>query len=98
MLFYHYLLNNVGGESFINSAIKRYPQIFRLHEIPLDDLLEGIDLLMNNTIFEFDSKYYHQIYGVPMGGPSSVTFADMVIKDFEVECLNSLDFKPLVCY
>ena len=69
---------------FKNARIEGLPKIIRL-----DDLLEGIDLLMNHTIFKYVSND-HQIYGGPMGGQSSSTFADIIMKDLEVECLNSL--------
>ena len=69
---------------FKNARIEGLPKIIRL-----DDLLEGIDLLMNHTIFKYVSND-HQIYGGPMEGQSSSTFTDIIMEDLEVECLNSL--------
>ena len=48
------LFTYVGTDSVLDSVTKRYPQIARLHVIPLYELLDGVELLMNNTIFKFD--------------------------------------------
>ena len=37
--------------------------------VPLQEFKEGIELLMNSTYFQFENKYYKQMYGTPMGLP-----------------------------
>ena len=41
---------------------------------------------------------YLIIYGLPMGGPCSTIFADIVMDDLETECLEKLDFTPVAYY
>ena len=50
---------------------------------------------MDNTCFQFNKKFYTQIYGTLMGSPISGLFADIVVEDLENECLQKLSFSPL---
>ena len=53
---------------------------------------------MKSTYFSFIGKYYLQVHGLPMGGPCSTIFADIVMDDLETECLSKLDFTPTAYY
>lgn len=91
------LFTNVGKERIKTSITKNYVHISKQFNIPLDELLEAVDKIMENSYFQFDGRYYKQIYGTAMGNPCSGDFADMVMVDLEESCLDLLDFQP-VCY
>lgn len=74
---------------------KRYQKICKRTSIPICDLLEGYEFLFDNTYFQFNGKYYQQVYGAPMSQSTSCLFADIVMDDLESECLKTLSFTPL---
>ena len=92
------LYTNVSEMRVIESIKKRYSDISKIYKIPLNEIVKGVKLIMKSTYFSFDRKFYHQIYGLPMGGPCSTIFADMVLDDLETECLGLLDFTPVVFF
>ncbi len=57
-----------------------------------------ISLIFNSTYFQFDGKFYKQIFGLPMGSPLSPILSDMVVQDLENEILSSLKFQIPVYY
>ena len=64
----------------------------------MSQLKRGIEWLFYNTYFQFDNKYYRQIFGIPMGSSVSSQFADIVMTDLEEKCLKNLSFKSLFFY
>ena len=76
------------------SIIKRYNKISQKSTIPLDEILLACDLIMDNTFFQFNNKFYKQLFGTPMGSPISGLFADIVMDDLETNCLSQLSFQP----
>ena len=50
---------------------------------------------MDSTYFQFNNKYYVQIFGTPMGSPISGLFADILMEDLESDCLKKLYFSPM---
>lgn len=64
--------------------------------IPLDGLNRAIELLMDNTFFQFSKEVYYQEYEVSMAAIRCfVRLAAIVMGDMEEMGLNSLDFKPI---
>ena len=59
---------------------------------PLQEFQKGIEFLMNNTFFQFDNKYYQQVFGTPMNSPISPMLADLVFQDLEEVVLKKLSF------
>ena len=82
------LYTNVGEKLVIESTKKRYSEISSKFKIPLNELVKGVKLIINNNYFSFKSKFYHQIYGLPMGGRCSIIFSDIVMDDLETNCLS----------
>ena len=89
------LFTNISLERVIESIQRRYNTIRNFTNVPLDDIIEAVKIIMNNTFFQFDNEYYQQIFGSPMGSPVSPPFADMVMIDLEMQCISKLDFEPL---
>ena len=87
------LFTSVPFDLIINSINKRWNLIKSATNLPLEEFKKGIEFLMNNTFFQFDNKYYQQIFGTPMGSPISPMLADLVLQDLEEVVLNKLSFK-----
>ena len=66
--------------------------------MPLQEFKRGFEFLMNNTFFQFDNKYYQQVFGTPMGSPISPMLADLLLQDLEEVVLNKLSFKIYTYY
>lgn len=92
------LFTNTPYELIRNSIEKRQDIIFKQFNLPLHDMLEAAQFLIDNTYFQFNKKFYQQIHGTPMGSPCSPIFADMVMIDLEEECIKKLSFKPLIYF
>ena len=88
------LYTNVGKQRFIQALEKRAHLINSRCKIPLNEIIEATELLMDNTSFQFNNKFYTQIFGTPMGSSISGLFADLVMEDLETECLRKLSFAP----
>ena len=64
-----------------------YPEtLFKLNKycpdlkpIPGDILKQIIRIILSQTFFSFDNKYYIQNYGITMGAPSSVKLANITL-------------------
>ena len=89
------LYTNVGKKRVIDALEKRAHLIHAKSRIPFNEIIEATKILMDNTCFQFNKKFYTQIYGTPMGSPISGLFADIVVEDLENECLQKLSFSPL---
>ena len=92
------LYTNISKQLLKQSIEKRYFQIARNTKIPLNEILNACALLMDNTYFQFNNKFYKQSVGTPMGSPISGLFADLVMDNLESECLQKLSFKPIFFY
>lgn len=86
------LYTNVSKKLVIESIKKIFPEISNKFKIPLNEMVKGVKLIMGGTYFNFKNKFYHQIHGLPMGGPCSTVFSDIVMEDSETNYLKKLDF------
>ena len=59
------LFTNVPFDLVLNSIKKRWCFIKSATNLPLQEFQKGIKFLMNNTFFQFDNKYYQQVFGTP---------------------------------
>jgi len=84
------LFTNIPQDLAINSIIKRWALIKLKTNIPKDEFLEAIKLILSSTYFVFNKKNL-QTYGTPMGSPLSPVIAYMVLQDLEEEALNKIN-------
>ncbi|KAJ8685406.1 hypothetical protein QAD02_021199 [Eretmocerus hayati] len=68
----------------VQAVEKRFCYIRERHDITLQELIDAIKFLMENTYFTYEGKVYHQIHGTPMGSPVSPTFSDLVMMAFKL--------------
>lgn len=73
------LFTNVPTDSVVDSIAKRWNYISKKTNIPLDEFLIAVRLILNSTVFTFNNKFYKQIFGSPMGSPLSPVIADIVM-------------------
>jgi len=60
--------------------------------IPRDEFLKTIKLILDSTVFSFNNRIYKQKFGTPMGSPLSPIIASIVMDDLETRALNKLNF------
>ena len=56
--------------------------------------IDVIKFILNNNYFQFNNKFYRQIFGSDMGNSISPILSDIVMDDLETECIKKLNFKP----
>ncbi|XP_071637612.1 uncharacterized protein [Temnothorax longispinosus] len=88
------LFTNVPTDPVVDSVTKRWNEISKLTDIPLDEFTIAIRLILNSTYFSFNNKVYKQIFGSPMGSPLSPIAADMVMCDLEQVAISQLKYVP----
>lgn len=89
------LFTNIPIE-LVKLAINNNKEKFTI--VPVEVIINAIDILMNNTFFSFNNKIFKQIFGLPMGSPIAPICADLAMSLLESECLSQLDFNPLFYY
>ena len=85
------LFNNLPRELIFKSLNKRWELIAPNTNLDVGEFIKGIEIILNNTYFSFDGKFYSQIEGSPMGSPISPILADIVMEDLEVFYLQKLN-------
>ena len=87
------LFTNVPLDLAIESICKRWTYIERNCDIPKNEFLIAIRLVLNSTFFSFNNVCYQQTYGTPMGSPLSPIIADITLQDLEIRAIETLPFE-----
>jgi len=61
----------------LDNIARRWDYISKKTNIPLQEFLIAVKIILNSTVFIFNNKFYEQIFGSPMGSPLSPIIADM---------------------
>ena len=64
------------------------------HGMDINTLIELLKLCCKNTVFSFNSKYYEQSQGCPMGSPLSVILANLIMEFIEVDLMTLFPATP----
>ena len=89
------LFTNIPEYLVYNSLEKRWTQLYNKINISCTEFLNVIKFILNNNYFQFNEKYYQQIFGSSMGNPISPILADIVMEDLEIHAIQQLNVKPL---
>jgi len=85
------LFTNTPQALAINSITNRWTFISKKTNIPKDEFVEAIGLVLSSTFFVFNKKIYKQTYGTPMESPLSPVIANLVLQDLEDKALGMID-------
>jgi len=87
------LFTNVPHEWAFESIERRWDLISGKTQIPKDEFMRAITLILNSTFFAFKKIIYKQTFGTPMGSPLSPIIADLVLQDLEQSALIQLPIR-----
>ena len=75
----------------IKSFIDEKDEIWNRTKLSSDEVLELIKLSFKANFFKHNGNVYKQIKGTPMGSPSSVVIAEIVMQNIEKSIFNLID-------
>lgn len=87
------LFTKIPKELVYQCIKDRWSSIEPFTKLPLDEFLNGLQLVMENCVFQYKEVIYQQIFGSPMGSPGSPCFADLVMESLEEVVIKKLPFK-----
>lgn len=84
------LYSNIPIDLAISGIMNRWEFIRKSTNIPREEFIGTVSLVLNSTYFTFNNTIYKQIFGSPMGSPLSSIIADIVLQDIESKVLNMI--------
>jgi len=85
------LFTNIPQDLAVNSILNRWALITSKTNIPKDEFMGAIKLILSSTYFVFNNKIYRQTFGTPMGSPLSPIIANLVLQDLEERALEKIN-------
>jgi len=92
------LFTNVPTDMALDIIKEKWPYIETHTNLPLNELIFSIKLVLDSTFFIFDNTIYKQTFGTPMGSPLSPVIADLILQRLESSVLNNYTYKPIFYY
>ncbi|XP_071649570.1 uncharacterized protein [Temnothorax longispinosus] len=86
------LFTNVPSDLAIDSICNRWEHLSKNCDIPKDEFIIAVRLILDSTYFSFNNKVYKQNFGSPMGSPLSPDLADLVLQDIETRAMRMFNF------
>jgi len=84
------LFTNIHSNLALESVLNRWCQISKGTNIPKNEILKALKLILESTYFKFNEIIYKQKFGTPMGSPLSPIIAEIVLQDLEKKALGLL--------
>ena len=88
------LFTNIPEYLVYKAIEKRWIQLYNKINMSCTEFLNIVKFILNSNYFQFNQKFYHQIFGSAMGNPISPILSDIVMEDLEIDSINKLNFKP----
>lgn len=87
------LFTKIPKELVYDAVQKRWQNIKKFTTLPKEEFLAGLQLVLEQCCFQFNGVFYKQIFGAPMGSPSSPVFADLILEILQDVVIKKLGFK-----
>ena len=72
----------------VKARLNKDPTLVNRTSIPVPQLVELIELCLRSTYFQFQSDFFEQIDGTPMGSPLSPIITKLFMEDLEKQALH----------
>ena len=96
------LYTNMQFKELLTAVSKAYSEFnkgeFKIPSPPTEDLLWLLQTILENNVFEFNSKRYKQIIGCAMGSKCSPEVCDIRMYEVTSEILNKFPFQQNIVY
>jgi len=79
----------------LEGVTKRWDQIKKRTNIPMNEFIQAMKMILDLTFFTFNNKIYKQKFGTPMSSPMSPIIANIVMDDLEKKALYNLSIDIL---
>ena len=91
---------NIPLDLVLISIEKRWYCISKFTKLSLEQFKLGIKILMEQSFFKFNHRFYRQTFGTPRGSPISPSLAGFVMQDLETDIFKRIQFDIPVyfCY
>ena len=90
------LFTNVPLDLTLDFLKRKLPTLPIDFDVPVECLLELIELCLKNPCFQFGDQFFEQIFGIGMGNPLSCVLANLFLEHIESELLPGFNgIKPL---
>ena len=77
---------------------RRWTQLHNKINLSCTEFLDVIKFILNNNYFQFNNKFYRQIFGSVMGNLISPILSNIVMEDLKTECIKKLNIKPTLYF
>ncbi|XP_058816175.1 uncharacterized protein LOC131679462 [Topomyia yanbarensis] len=89
------LYTNIPVNKVYEYVEERWNEVAQTTTIPWDSFKQAMKTVLEASFFQYDGKFYDQIFGVPMGSPLSPVVANIVMEKLEREALEGLKQKGI---
>lgn len=87
------LFTKIPKELIYSAINKKWHIIKKYTKLPKHEFLEGLKIVIEKCCFQYNGIFYQQIFGAPMGSPSSPVFADLILEILEEAVIKKLGFR-----
>jgi len=84
---------NISSNLALESVSNRWCQISKGTNIPKNEILKALKLILESTYFKFNKIIYKQKFDTPMSSPLSLIIAEIVLQDLEKKALGLLSIE-----